>query len=76
MTTPAFTASHDVGNFIDGAPVHLASNRKQAVYNPATGAVARQLVLSTVQEVDDAVKARAARSRPGPTCRRSAAPAS
>ena len=56
MTTPAFTASNDVGNFIDGAPVSLPANRKQAVYNPATGAVARQLVLSTVQEVDDAVK--------------------
>jgi len=55
MTTPAFTATQDIGNFIDGVRSSLAANRKQAVYNPATGAVARQVVLSSAQEVNDAV---------------------
>ncbi|WP_445489922.1 CoA-acylating methylmalonate-semialdehyde dehydrogenase [Rhodopseudomonas sp. RCAM05734] len=56
MSTPAYSATQDVGNFIDGAPSALAANRRQAVYNPATGAVARQVVLSSVEEVNDAVK--------------------
>ncbi len=50
-----FATSHDVGHFIHGVPVAGTSGRRQAVYNPATGQVARQLALASVDEVNAAV---------------------
>lgn len=52
-----FTATAEVGHFIQGAPVTSRSGRRQAVYNPATGAVARQVVLGSVDDVNAAVAA-------------------
>jgi malonate-semialdehyde dehydrogenase (acetylating)/methylmalonate-semialdehyde dehydrogenase len=51
----AFTTTHDVGHFIDGAPVAGTSGRRQSVYNPATGQVARQVALASADEVSAAV---------------------
>ncbi len=57
----AFTATTEVGHFIDGRPVPSTSGRRQPVWNPATGAVARQVALASVDEVAAAVaSARAA----------------
>jgi len=53
----AFTATTDVGHFIDGVVVASTSGRRQAVYNPATGQVARQVALASVKEVNAAVAA-------------------
>ena len=50
-----FTATAEVGHFIQGAPVASRSGRRQAVYNPATGAVARQMALGSVEDVNAAV---------------------
>lgn len=51
----AFTTTHDVGHFIGGAMVAGRSGRRQAVYNPATGQVARQVALASADEVNAAV---------------------
>jgi malonate-semialdehyde dehydrogenase (acetylating)/methylmalonate-semialdehyde dehydrogenase len=57
----AFTATTEVGHYIDGRRVASSSGRRQAVYNPATGAVARQVALASAAEVEAAVaSARAA----------------
>ena len=53
----AFTRSADVGHYIAGHLVPGRSGRQQAVYNPSTGQVARQLALASVDEVDAAVAA-------------------
>ncbi|MBL8350075.1 MAG: CoA-acylating methylmalonate-semialdehyde dehydrogenase, partial [Burkholderiaceae bacterium] len=53
----AFTASLDVGHYIAGRLVPGASGRQQPVYNPATGAVARQVALASADEVSAAVAA-------------------
>ncbi len=53
----AFTATTEVGHFIGGRVVPSHSGRRQAVYNPATGAVARQVALGSVDEVNAAVAA-------------------
>jgi malonate-semialdehyde dehydrogenase (acetylating) / methylmalonate-semialdehyde dehydrogenase len=53
----AFTAVAEVGHFIYGAKVAGSSGRTQPVWNPATGAVARQVALATAAEVDAAVAA-------------------
>ncbi|HEY0819281.1 MAG TPA: aldehyde dehydrogenase family protein, partial [Rhizobacter sp.] len=53
----AFTTSQDVGHFIGGAAVPGTSGRRQAVYDPATGQVARQVALAGVDEVRAAVAA-------------------
>ena len=50
-----FTATAEVGHFIHGAPIASRSGRRQAVYNPATGAVARQVALGSVEDVNAAV---------------------
>ena len=42
----AFTTTTEVGHFIAGRTVAGASGRQQAVYNPATGRVARQVALA------------------------------
>ena len=53
--TEAFTQTTDVGHFIAGRTVPGTSGRQQAVYNPATGAVARQVALASADEVASAV---------------------
>ena len=60
----AFTATTEVGHFIDGRAVPSSSGRRQAVYNPATGAVARQVALASVDDVNAAVAAAQA-AQPG-----------
>jgi malonate-semialdehyde dehydrogenase (acetylating)/methylmalonate-semialdehyde dehydrogenase len=66
--TTAFVSSTDVGHYIAGRPVAGASGRQQAVYNPATGQVARQVALASTAEVDAAVAvARAAQPAWGDT---------
>ena len=55
--TAAFSATTEVGHFIDGRTVAATSGRRQAVYNPSTGAVARQVALASVEEVNRAVAA-------------------
>jgi len=51
----AFTATTDVGHFIDGQFCPSRSGRRQPVFNPSTGAVARQVALASVDEVNAAV---------------------
>ncbi|MEY2655949.1 MAG: hypothetical protein RLZZ524_2977 [Pseudomonadota bacterium] len=53
----AFTSTTDVGHYISGRVVPGNSGRSQAVYNPATGQVARQVSLASVDEVNAAVAA-------------------
>ena len=52
-----FTSTADVGHFIGGKVVPGSSGRQQAVWNPSTGRVARQVTLATNEEVDRAVAA-------------------
>jgi malonate-semialdehyde dehydrogenase (acetylating)/methylmalonate-semialdehyde dehydrogenase len=55
---PSFTpGSGDVGHFIAGRPQPGRSGRRQPVFDPATGAVARQVSLANGAEVDAAVAA-------------------
>jgi malonate-semialdehyde dehydrogenase (acetylating) / methylmalonate-semialdehyde dehydrogenase len=57
----AFTATTDVGHWINGRAVPASGSRRQPIYNPATGAVARQVLLAEVADVNAAVaSARAA----------------
>ncbi|WP_326534423.1 CoA-acylating methylmalonate-semialdehyde dehydrogenase [Pseudorhodoferax sp.] len=56
----AFTATTDVGHWIAGAARPATGGRSQAVFNPATGAVARQVHLASVDDVNAAVAAAAA----------------
>ncbi|MBS0446640.1 MAG: CoA-acylating methylmalonate-semialdehyde dehydrogenase, partial [Proteobacteria bacterium] len=51
----AFTATTEVGHYIDGRPVAGGSGRRQPVYHPASGAVARQVALASAEEVGAAV---------------------
>ncbi len=51
----AFTATADIGHYIGGRAVPGASGRQQAVYNPSTGKVARQVALASTDEVNAAV---------------------
>ncbi|RAR56597.1 methylmalonate-semialdehyde dehydrogenase [acylating] [Paraburkholderia unamae] len=51
----AYTDSADVIHFIGGKTERGAGDRTQAVFNPATGAVARRLVLGEAADVDAAV---------------------
>lgn len=55
MTTPPFTAKDDVGHYIHGKQTAAAGGKRQPIYNPATGTVARQLALATTAEVQAAV---------------------
>ena len=59
----AFTQTTDVGHYIGGRTVPGTSGRSQAVYNPSTGAVARQVALASADEVAAAV-ANAAAAQP------------
>jgi malonate-semialdehyde dehydrogenase (acetylating) / methylmalonate-semialdehyde dehydrogenase len=51
----AFTATTDVGHYIGGRLFAGTSGRRQPVYNPSTGKVARQLALASADEVHVAV---------------------
>ncbi|WP_227246519.1 CoA-acylating methylmalonate-semialdehyde dehydrogenase [Paraburkholderia caribensis] len=51
----AYTDSADVGHFIHGERVSGTGSRSQAVFNPATGARARKLLLGEAADVDAAV---------------------
>ncbi|MBA3588677.1 CoA-acylating methylmalonate-semialdehyde dehydrogenase [Methylibium sp.] len=53
----AFTATAEIGHYINGRKVASTSGRRQPVFNPATGAVARQVALASKPEVDAAVAA-------------------
>ena len=53
--TAAFVSSTEVGHYIDGRAVASTSGRRQPVWNPSTGAVARQVALASVDEVSAAV---------------------
>ncbi|MYN13304.1 CoA-acylating methylmalonate-semialdehyde dehydrogenase [Pusillimonas sp. TS35] len=66
MTGPVPASTFDtlsdalVQHWIDGAPAAAEGRRLAPVYNPATGAVARQVTLGTAEDVDRAVAAAAA----------------
>ena len=51
----AFTSTNEIGHFIGGRSVASTSGRRQAVFDPATGAEARQVALASKEEVDAAV---------------------
>jgi len=53
----AFTTTSDVGHFIGGSVRPGTSGRRQPVFNPATGKVARQVWLAGVDEIAAAVAA-------------------
>jgi malonate-semialdehyde dehydrogenase (acetylating) / methylmalonate-semialdehyde dehydrogenase len=56
MSAPEpYTSNTEIGHFIEGKAVASTSGRRQAVYNPSTGAVARQVALASVEEVNSAV---------------------
>jgi len=55
MSTQPYTDTRDIGHYIHGERTASTSGRSQAVYNPATGAVARQVALASVDEVNAAV---------------------
>ncbi|MEY8875767.1 MAG: CoA-acylating methylmalonate-semialdehyde dehydrogenase [Leptothrix sp. (in: b-proteobacteria)] len=57
MAAPVpYTASTEVAHFINGRVV-AGSSRSQPVYNPTTGAVARHVLLASVDQVEAAVAA-------------------
>jgi malonate-semialdehyde dehydrogenase (acetylating) / methylmalonate-semialdehyde dehydrogenase len=53
----AFNATTDIGHWIAGQRVPGSQGRSQAIYNPATGAVARQVLLASAADVSAAVAA-------------------
>jgi malonate-semialdehyde dehydrogenase (acetylating) / methylmalonate-semialdehyde dehydrogenase len=53
----AFTQSQDIAHWIAGGAHAGTGTRKQAVWNPTTGAVARQVLLATTDDVNTAVAA-------------------
>lgn len=53
----AFTSTATVGHFIAGRATSGAGARRQVVYNPATGAAAREVALGERADVDNAVAA-------------------
>ena len=53
----AFTAAADISHWIGSGPAAATGGRKQAVYNPATGAVSRQVQLASKADVQAAVAA-------------------
>ncbi len=53
----SFTATGDVGHCIGARLTTGTGDRRQPVYNPATGAVARHVVLGTAADVDEAAAA-------------------
>ncbi|MEP7303871.1 MAG: CoA-acylating methylmalonate-semialdehyde dehydrogenase, partial [Caldimonas sp.] len=55
--TEAFASTAEIGHFVNGRRAAGTSGRRQPVFNPATGAVARQVTLASPAEVDGAVAA-------------------
>ena len=55
-----FTQTADVAHWISGAPARGTGTRSQTVWNPTTGARARQVLLASEADVDTAVAAAAA----------------
>ena len=53
--TEAFASTAEIGHYVDGRRVAGMSGRRQPVFNPATGAVARQVALASAEEVAAAV---------------------
>ncbi len=53
----AFTQTTDVGHWIGGRRAPSTGERSQTVWNPATGAAARRVLLGTAADVDAAVAA-------------------
>ena len=58
--TPAYASSATIAHHVAGAPYAGTGDRSQPIYNPATGAVARQLKLASVADVYAAVAAASA----------------
>ena len=56
-TVAAFTATTDVCHYIDGRLVAGSGERRQPVYNPAAGAIARHVGLGSTDDVVAAVAA-------------------
>ena len=56
----AFTSDADVGHWINGATQRGSGSRSQTVWNPTTGAPARQVLLASEADVNAAVAAAAA----------------
>ncbi|MDR2213789.1 MAG: CoA-acylating methylmalonate-semialdehyde dehydrogenase [Pseudomonadales bacterium] len=52
-----YSAAASIGHYIDGKHQAATSGREQAVYNPATGEVARQVQLGNAADLDRAVAA-------------------
>jgi malonate-semialdehyde dehydrogenase (acetylating)/methylmalonate-semialdehyde dehydrogenase len=58
MHSPEQTCSlSQIGNHIAGAPATTTSTRRQAVFDPATGAISGEVVLSNADDVSAAVAA-------------------
>jgi malonate-semialdehyde dehydrogenase (acetylating)/methylmalonate-semialdehyde dehydrogenase len=58
MSAPTpYTATADVGHWIAGGAQRGSGGRSQAVWNPATGSVARQVLLASADDVNAAVAA-------------------
>ncbi len=58
MATPAaYARTEDLGHFIAGQPVTASGDRRQPVYDPATGRVARHVQLGSEADVARAVAA-------------------
>ena len=55
--TAAFSSTTEVGHYIDGRTTASTGGRRQPVWNPSTGAVARQVALASIDEVNTAVAA-------------------
>ena len=55
--TATLSSTAEVGHFIAGRAVAGTSGRRQPVYNPATGAVARQVALASPDEANAAIAA-------------------
>jgi malonate-semialdehyde dehydrogenase (acetylating)/methylmalonate-semialdehyde dehydrogenase len=53
----AFTQITDVGHWIAGGPQRGTGTRSQTVWNPTTGAAARQVLLASAEDVNMAVAA-------------------
>ncbi len=53
----AFTQTNDIGHWIGGRATPGQGGRRQPVWNPATGAVARQVLLASADDVNAAVAA-------------------
>ncbi len=53
----AFTQTNDIGHWIGGRATPGQATRRQPVWNPATGAVARQVLLASAEDVNAAVAA-------------------